>query len=114
MGERRKYERRRPGHYSAVYDRDTQKILGRLANVSTEGFMLISEQPIESDRGFRCRVILPEEMNAGTSVSFDARSLWCKEGSAPRTFNNGLHFTNISLKEVELLERLTHHPAFQH
>lgn len=114
MGERRKYERRRPSHYSAVYDRDTQQILGRLANLSTEGFMLISERPIAGDRDFRCRVILPEDMNAGTSVSFDARSLWCRDGSTPGTHSNGFHFTNIKLRDVEILERLTHHPAFQH
>jgi hypothetical protein len=114
MGEKRKYERRRPSHYSAVYDRDTQNILGRLANLSTEGFMLISEQPLKAEQHFRCRIILPEDMKSGTSVSFDARSLWCREGSASNTFNTGLHFTNITLKDVELLEQLTRHPAFQH
>lgn len=114
MGEKRKYERRRPSHYSAVYDRDTRKILGRLANLSTEGFMLISEHPVKPEQHFHCRIILPEDMHAGTGVSFDARSLWCKEGSAPKTFNAGLHFTNITLKDVELLEQLTRHPAFQH
>jgi len=114
MGEKRKYERRRPTHYSAVYDRDTQKILGRLANLSTEGFMLISETPIPGDQQFHCRIVLPEDMKAGTSVSFDARSLWSREGTAPRTFSNGLHFTNITLRDLELLEQLTRHPAFQH
>jgi hypothetical protein len=113
MGERRKYERRRPTHYSAVYDRDTRQLLGRLANLSTEGFMLISDRPIEADLVFRCRVILPEDMNAGTGISFEARSLWSRPGSAPKTFANGLHFTQISLSDVETLEKLTKHPAFQ-
>jgi hypothetical protein len=114
MGEKRKYERRRPSHYSAVFNRDTQKILGRLANLSTEGFMLVSEQPIGADQELRCRIILPEDMNAGTGVSFDAHTLWCRAGSAPGTFNTGLNFTHITLKDVELLEQLTRHPAFQH
>ena len=113
MGERRKYERRRPGHYSDVFDRDTQQLLGRLANLSTEGIMLISERALPANQTFQCRVMLPEDMNAGQSVCFQARTLWCKPGTTPKTFQTGLHFVDIRLKDLETLEQLTQHPAFQ-
>lgn len=113
MGERRRYERRRPSHYSAVFDRDSQKLLGRLANLSTEGLMLISEEALPLHQNFQCRIMLPEDLNAGPSICFKARSHWCRKGTTPQTYHTGLSFTDIRLKDLEVLEELTRHPAFQ-
>jgi hypothetical protein len=114
MGERRKYDRRRSTHYSAVYDESGRELLGRLANVSTEGLMLISDRPLDTGRTYRCRVILPEDLGAGPGVSFEASCLWSHSGTAAGTYASGLCFSKIKLAEIETLERLTQHPAFEH
>ena len=60
---RRKHERKHLNVYLKVFNRDTDQLVGRLCDITPEGFMHISEQPIGTDISLSLRVEFPEDVD---------------------------------------------------
>ena len=57
MNEKRKLNRRHLIYYLRVFDRDTSILIGHLVDITAEGIMLISEDPIETDNIFQLKML---------------------------------------------------------
>ena len=54
----RSMKRRHLIYYLKVLDRDTEELLGFLVDITTKGFMVMSEKPIERDKVFHLKILL--------------------------------------------------------
>ncbi len=106
MAERRKLERRHLIYYLRVFERGTGRLVGHLVDISTEGLMLLSEEPIEIDRVFYFRMTLPTEIRSSAHVTFTARSIWCKPDNSPDFYATGFSFEEVTSEDIRVIENL--------
>lgn len=105
MEERRKLKRRHLLYYSRVFDRVTGKQLGHIMDITAEGIMLISDEPIPVDETFHLRMDLPEDILSRPHLQFDAHSVWCQPDINPDFYNTGFR-VNLASHDIALIERM--------
>ncbi|MDM8523551.1 PilZ domain-containing protein [Desulfococcaceae bacterium HSG8] len=113
MPEKRKQKRRHLIYYLNVFDRNTDQRIGQLVNITTDGVMLTSEDPIEADTVFEFKMILPEEIKGIRLVTFDARSRWYRRSVKPRFYDIGFELLDISSEHARIIENLISDFSFQ-
>lgn len=106
MLEKRRLKRRQLIYYLKVMDGKTNELLGRLVDITSEGFMLISESAIDTDRNFFLQLILPTGMKGGKKIDIEAKSLWSKRDVNPDLIDTGFRFIKISPKDLETVDEL--------
>ncbi|MEJ2569198.1 MAG: PilZ domain-containing protein [Anaerolineales bacterium] len=106
MAERRKLKRRHLIYYLRVFERGTGRIVGHLVDLTTEGLMLLSEEPIETDRLFYFRMTLPTEIRSSAHVAFNARSIWCRPDDSPDFYATGFSFEEVTSEDIRVIENL--------
>jgi len=106
MDDRRKFKRRYLMYYSRVFDRRTGRVIGYIVDLTPDGAMIISEDPIEPNESFRLRMDLPEEISDKAYIDFDAQSVWCRKDVDPHFWDNGFHLTEINPDDIRLIERM--------
>jgi hypothetical protein len=78
MADKRKLNRRQFTYYMQVLDDATRQIVGYLSDISTGGFKLDCDQRIQVGQDFRLMIQLNSEIADKTSMTFIARSKWCR------------------------------------
>ena len=102
MHEERSLKRRHLIYYLVVTDQSTGQPLGRLLDVTTEGMLLFSEEPIETNRIYNLSIALPKDIVTKKEIFLRAKSLHCNRDSEPRFYNTG-----FKIEELEERDRLT-------
>ena len=77
---------------------DDMPEIGDLADITVEGIMLVSDKPIEEDKLYELKVILPEEVAEGRYIDFDARAIRCSETIHENIYMTG--FAIVSLDDI--------------
>ncbi|WP_163832530.1 PilZ domain-containing protein [Spartinivicinus ruber] len=97
-----------------VYDLLSGEYLGALANISTEGFMLITSKQLSSSQLYQCQIQVTFTAGDKNDIELTAECLWVKASNTPE--NNWAGFQTIDISEhglcqvqklVELLEQKT-------
>jgi hypothetical protein len=68
--------------------------------------MLVSEQPIENNKTFNLRMVLPSEILSKEDVLFEAISIWCKKDINPDFYATGFRTILAEQEDLNLIERL--------
>jgi len=102
--------RRRPrdvvDQYLPVIDRDTGQLVGYLTDVTVDGGMLQSEEPIEESRLFHLRMDLGEEIQGSSYIDVNAHSKWCRKERNAVFHNTGFEFVDVNDQERERIAEL--------
>jgi len=106
MNERRKLRRRHLIYYLRVFERGSGRLVGHLVDITTEGVMLLSEEPIETERVFYFRMTLPAEIRKSAHLTFNAKSIWCKQDDSPDFYATGFSFEEITSEDKLVIENL--------
>ncbi len=93
--ELRRVERRHLVFYLRVFDGMSTKVLGHIVNISSNGAMLISENPIPVDTSFRLRMRLPSRIANKDELIFNATSRWCRQDVNPDFFISGIQMYDV-------------------
>jgi hypothetical protein len=104
MNERRKHHRKDLAFFTRLFDRDTGQLLGHLANLTTEGAMIISNEPIETGKVYRLHMDLSDQGFGKAHLNFEARSIYCQLDITPHSYNVGFQFTNILPRDIGIIE----------
>jgi hypothetical protein len=99
----RKLKRRHLIYYLRVYDAVTNTLLGHLADISTDGIMIVSENPIAADQELMLKMIMPQELEGTRELTFQAKSIWSKKDINPDFFANGFKLNDIHSSDAELI-----------
>jgi hypothetical protein len=113
MVERRKLKRRHVIFYSRVFDCVTGILLGHLVDITPEGFMLISEDPIQSGSTYKLRMDLPDDVMEKAYLNFEAKCLWCQHDVNPSFHNAGFMVLNMSSEDKSLIENMIEEYGFR-
>jgi len=113
MVEHRKIQRRHIMFYSRVFNRKTGRLLGYLENITSEGAMIISEQPLRTNEVYSLRMSLPEEMYPIPVLNLEGRSIWCEIDVDPQFFNTGIKFFDLPKEDIVIIEHIVEDYGFR-
>lgn len=103
----RRQTRKRIGTVLRLFDRGSGQNLGRLANISLDGFKLESKDEVTVGRNHAISMILPETLAGSNTLSFDAQAVWCRKAEdTPGEFRVGFRITKIGENDLKILMQL--------
>ena len=106
MENKRKLKRRHLIYYLRVFNKKGNKLLGHLVDLTTEGIMLIGEEPVKSGAQLNLKMQLPREIEGKRQVSFNAECIWCRKDINPDFYDSGFKLVKIGPKDVKRIENL--------
>jgi len=113
MGKRERAPRKQSIYYLKAFDRISDQLIGHVVDFTTEGMMLLSENPIEPDTAFRVRVELPEAIRGRADIVLDAESIWCKKDANPDLYDTGFRLLTVSREDVALIGEVMQRYSFE-
>lgn len=109
MEERRQQQRRRTDLTVEVYDRHSGACLGRLADLSSDGFMLCGAQVPAADSVLECRFVPLPPLHEVGEIYLGADCLWSRGGQDGQLGWAGFHIIDIAEEQAAMLEELISH-----
>jgi hypothetical protein len=113
MQERRKFKRRFIMYYTRIFDRSTGAVLGYLVDLSSDGAMVVSEDPLTPGVDYRLRMDIPEDFSSKGCLDFEARCVWSRPDTDPRFYDSGFQLLGISEADEALIERMIQEYGFR-
>lgn len=107
--EKRKRERQKISDVLTVMDVHSERLLGRVVDLSVEGLMLISQVPIEVNRIFELKIQLPMRFSECTEIRVGVESLWTRESDDGTQYWTGFHIICISDQDQHCIETMLSH-----
>jgi hypothetical protein len=111
MEDRRQHDRRHLGLQIEAFDLHSGERLGRLADLSTEGFMLLCEKPIEADSVLQFRLVPARPLEGVESVTLGADCLWSKPGHEVQHGWAGFQIIDMASDQAAALDIVLRHLA---
>jgi c-di-GMP-binding flagellar brake protein YcgR len=106
MSEARKEERKKVATFTPVYNLEDNSLLGYLGDLTLTGALLVSEQPIETDRNIILSIEFREssEIPADARMTIPARVVWCELEPHQTYYGAGLEFLEVIVQNKEVIE----------
>jgi len=106
MPDARKHTRGHTNDYFIAYNTDTGLAIGRLRNLTPEGIMLISGDPVEVPTTIQCRMSLPQYIDGFNEIYFAIESRWCRENLRGGWFEVGFCFQDLPERSKQIIDVL--------
>ncbi len=106
MIEQRKSPRKIADQVLEVSDQITGTQIGRVVNISAEGLMLLSQEPIVTGSVYQLEMTLPGPDGSSQYISFGAEAVWTTEATQPESFWTGFRIIDISGEDVLSIDNL--------
>ena len=100
-------------YYLRIFDTDTGINIGHLVDITTQGIMIISEEPLPSGKDFSFRMQLPATITGREEINFKAHCLWCKKDFNPDFYVSGFQIKKISPLEAKTITALINAYGFK-
>lgn len=112
MKDKRKLQRRNFIYDIEVQDRSRKNeetgdflVLGELADITVEGVMLVTDDPVAETTRFPLRILLPEAVNGLTFIDFEAESIRCSKTIHETIFTTGFRVIRMDEATQAVVER---------
>jgi hypothetical protein len=106
MNEKRQYRRRSLVYNLQVVDKNTGDIVGRVANLSPEGLMLITTDRLVKDMQLELSMALPEKIFNRDRIECAAKCTWCKRNATTDFYEAGLQLFGVTDRDIEAIVAL--------
>ena len=104
--EKRRMKRRHLIYYLEAVDRETDKLVGFLVDITTKGIMLMSKTPIETGKIFQLRILLKTDLSEKKYLNFDAKSKWCEKSINTEIYDTGFELINKDISDFREIEEV--------
>ena len=106
MEERRQHRRHGTELQLEVFDLNSGERLGRIVDLSSEGFMLFSDAAQTVDALLQCRLVCSAGTQQIQEVRLGADCLWTRPGADGQHCWAGFHIIDLAEDQAEALESL--------
>ena len=111
MEENRKFIRVDLVEHPEVYDAHSNKLLGRIVDISAGGFKMVAFSEMEEGKEYLLNIILPERNNDKKFVEVKASVRWCSKEADPELITSGCHLVQIdALGRLDLANVMLNRP----
>ena len=91
-----KHARKRTSDYYLVYEQNSNRLLGRMTNLSLGGFMIVGTDPIPDCRTMICRIEFPRNVDGVEEITVNAASVWSRENKRADWWETGFKLHEVS------------------
>ena len=102
--EQRTLKRHHLIYYLRVYDGISSKVVGHVVDISPQGLMLITDEPIAIEEEYRLRMRFPGAESSLDELIFDAVCRWCREDENPAFYLAGFQIRNLMPEEANFIQ----------
>lgn len=106
MEERRQHQRHSTDQRLELIEQHSGRRLGRLVDLSLDGFMLFSEGPLTVDSVIECSLLLEAPIEGADRIDFAADCLWSRPGADSQHCWSGFHIIDIGETQSAALRGL--------
>ncbi len=107
--ERRLHSRHNAEVQLEVFDLHTGQRLGRVVDLSADGFMLFSDTPLAADELVECRLVSEQPVEGVCEITLGADCLWSLPGADGQHCWAGFHIIDLAEDQAAALEVLLKH-----
>lgn len=93
-------------YYLRVYDGISSRVVGHVVDISPEGLMLITDEPIPVQEEYRLRMRFPGSGSEQQELLFDAVCRWCREDENPEFYLAGFQIQELPEKSANFIQGL--------
>ncbi|MDX1775732.1 MAG: PilZ domain-containing protein [Desulfobulbales bacterium] len=111
--EKRKLTRVQLIYYLRIFDSNTGTNIGHLVDITTEGIMVISEEPVPVNKDYTFIMHLPKTMSGREKIQFKAHCLWCRLDINPDFYVSGYRIMEIQPDELMTIKALINDYGFK-
>jgi len=111
--DRRTVKRRHLIFYLRVWEIPSDRLLGHVVDITPEGMMLISDQPIDIGRELTLEVRLPDTEGDLKPLHFRAICRWSNNDINAAFYDSGLEFLDRSPADIESIKAIVEAYGFQ-
>lgn len=104
--EGRRHLRKKMSRDTVVFNRETGGNVGRLLDISVDGFRLFVRGRPEEGRELALGMVLPEPIAGVNTMSFDARTIWYEEQERAGEYQAGFQFLELGESTRAIIETL--------
>ena len=94
-----------------IFEQDSYRQIGELADLSTRGMRIYTKEPVKKNELLRCRVKLPREVFQQEYLFLDVKCMWSSKGKGVAQHESGHRIVNISERDDAILIHLLFHYA---
>jgi len=106
MKKDRRHPRRRSSDYLFVVDRKTDKMLGRVGNLSLGGMMVIGDGPMPVGDTLRLKLAFGHKVLDRDCLEFDAECRWSARNDLADWWETGFELRGLSPSDLTVLQQL--------
>ena len=92
--------------YYLIIDEDTNELMGRIVDLTTDGFMIISDASIDIPQIVNCKMDFQRMIRFQRSMNFMAESKWCEFNKYCHWYETGFRISNISEENIEIIKEI--------
>jgi hypothetical protein len=111
--DRRKLKRRYLMFYSRIFDRKTGSLIGYLSDITIEGMMIISEDPLQTGVVHKLRMDLPEDIFGRGHLDFEAYCIWSHQDVNPNFYIAGFKLEELKEEDKGIVEKIIESYGFR-
>lgn len=104
--EKRQFKRRHLIYYLRIYDGISSRVIGHAVDISQQGMMLISDEPVAVHEEYRLRMRFPGVSHEQEELVFYAVCRWCHLDENPAFYVAGFHIQNLLPEETRFIQSL--------
>jgi hypothetical protein len=109
MEDRRQHSRQSTELQLEVFELHTGQRLGRVADLSADGFMLFGDKPHRADSLVECRLVSEQVIDGVGEIQLGADCLWSRPGADGHHCWAGFHIIDLEPDQAAALEVLLKH-----
>ncbi|WP_298187105.1 PilZ domain-containing protein [uncultured Pseudomonas sp.] len=107
--ERRLHSRHNADVQLEVFDLHSDQRLGRIVDLSADGFMLFSDAPLVADELVECRIVSEQLIGGVCEITLGADCLWSRPAADGQHCWAGFHIIDLAEDQAAALEVLLQH-----
>jgi hypothetical protein len=114
INEFRRAKRRKASDNIPVTDMMTERVVGRISNISESGMLLMANEALTEDALYQFHFMLPESSGRETPIEIGAHLLWLDRASAPGQSWTGFRFLGLTSTYASRLRAWIDAPGSQY
>ena len=104
--EQRNLSRQHLIYYLRVFDGISSRVVGHIVDISSEGIMLITDEPIPVQEEYRLRMRFPGTGASQEELVLEAVCRWCREDENPEFYLAGFQIQDLPQDAEKFLQGL--------
>lgn len=112
QAEKRIFKRRQMIYYLEVLDRDTDRLIGHVVDITSEGMMVMSESPLETQKTFNFKIPFKKPSGPKQFLHVTVKSRWCTREMHANFYDTGFEMLSLEPEASEALEYIIESMCF--